>query len=643
MTDETNPINQQNSGSDLVPSINWKQGLIIAMGIPILIVPSLFDLSVSLWGMSIAIWTLSVLSGFLVNIPLGEMCATFGVAGIGGSIQHVFKNDEKYANKKINTGRLIGAYGAWAYFTTWVPVIPIFTIMTADYLFGYFDVFAGIDGIYKTLFYLFIGGLMYGFIIMSGRKGLEGGAKTQLILSVITIIPILVIVLVPLINGNFHFETITTEFYPTGWKWDGNGLLMVLGCFTVAQWSAVAWESSATYGAEYKDPGKDVPKALISCGLVCLFMYFIISFCMYGTLGIEGIINAPSGGAATLIPVAIGDFGEIGGAIAVILLIAGMIMIVQTAFLGAARTIQIMAKDGNLPMTFAKTNSYGVPMNAMYFEAVIGFVMILAGVTASQILAVSALGFDVAFGLAMYAFIKARRDPRFKDVERKYKAPRWAVPGAYFMLIFEVFFMIPGILYYVYELMGFAYVIIGLAVNLLYIPCWFVIQWWNTQAHPELKAGVKYAKEANPRPKLFGALAVVGAVFSMVCVFGHWGVLGGTDMLGTEFLNADYITSFEKFIPTIACILAVIVGILESVNFFIPSKNSNVLAAATLAVAVIEFALIIVFAAWSELSSFGGAGIIALAGALVSIIFATAQNIGIHSKTENALNAPMNN
>lgn len=58
------------SGDTLVRSIDWKQGLIIAMGIPILIVPSLADLSETLWAMSIVLWVLSVLSGFLLNIPL---------------------------------------------------------------------------------------------------------------------------------------------------------------------------------------------------------------------------------------------------------------------------------------------------------------------------------------------------------------------------------------------------------------------------------------------------------------------------------------------------------------------------------------------------------------------------------------------
>ena len=162
MSDEVKAAAAPVSNDTLVRSIDWKQGLIIAMGIPILIVPSLCDLSVNLWAMSIAIWVLSVLSGFLLNIPLGEMCATFGVAGIGGSIQHIFRDDEKYKGRKVNYGRMIGSLGAWAYFATWVPVIPIFTIMTGVYINDYFEL--GFSGSSNTLFYLLLGVLIYGFI-----------------------------------------------------------------------------------------------------------------------------------------------------------------------------------------------------------------------------------------------------------------------------------------------------------------------------------------------------------------------------------------------------------------------------------------------------------------------------------------------
>ncbi|WP_400238560.1 APC family permease [Methanomethylophilus alvi] len=629
MSDEVKAAAAPVSNDTLVRSIDWKQGLIIAMGIPILIVPSLCDLSVNLWAMSIAIWVLSVLSGFLLNIPLGEMCATFGVAGIGGSIQHIFRDDEKYKGRKVNYGRIIGSLGAWAYFATWVPVIPIFTIMTGVYINDYFEL--GFSGSSNTLFYLLLGVLIYGFIIITGRKGLEGGAKAQLILAAITIVPILIIVMVPLFTGDFHMNNIADEVVPVGWKWDGNAILMILGCFTVAQWSAVGWESAATYGAEYKEPSKDVPKALMSCGLLCLFMYFVIAFCMYGALGISGINAA---GAATLIPIAESDFGNIGGAVAVVLLIAGMVMIIQTAFLGTARTIQIMAKDGNFPYMFSKTNIYGVPMYAMFFEAAIGFIIILAGITASQILAVSALGFAIALGMCMLAFIKSRRDPRFKDVERVYRAPKWALPGAYFMCIFEFFFMIPGLLYYVYDSMGFGYVIIGICATLLYVPCWIVIQWWNTQKHPNMNTGVMFEKEENPQPKLMGIFAIVGAILLFTSFLASWVQV---DLLWTHLFSGyqlltDNYDDFQAFIPTVALVFGLAVMVLEILNFLKPRGSSKAFTAAALVLSVAALVLCAVFCMWDI---FGGAvkvadGVyIGMAGAAISTVFTAVQVMGV--------------
>lgn len=629
MSDEVKAAAAPVSNDTLVRSIDWKQGLIIAMGIPILIVPSLCDLSVNLWAMSIAIWVLSVLSGFLLNIPLGEMCATFGVAGIGGSIQHIFRDDEKYKGRKVNYGRMVGSLGAWAYFATWVPVIPIFTIMTGVYINDYFEL--GFSGSSNTLFYLLLGVLIYGFIIITGRKGLEGGAKAQLILAAITIVPILIIVMVPLFTGDFHMNNITDEVVPVGWKWDGNAILMILGCFTVAQWSAVGWESAATYGAEYKEPSKDVPKALMSCGLLCLFMYFVIAFCMYGALGISGINAA---GAATLIPIAESDFGNIGGAVAVVLLIAGMVMIIQTAFLGTARTIQIMAKDGNFPYMFSKTNIYGVPMYAMFFEAAIGFIIILAGITASQILAVSALGFAIALGMCMLAFIKSRHDPRFKDVERVYRAPKWALPGAYFMCIFEFFFMIPGLLYYVYDSMGFGYVIIGICATLLYVPCWIVIQWWNTQKHPNMNTGVMFEKEENPQPKLMGIFAIVGAILLFTSFLASWVQV---DLLWTHLFSGyqlltDNYDDFQAFIPTVALVFGLAVMVLEILNFLKPRGSSKAFTAAALVLSVAALVLCAVFCMWDI---FGGAvkvadGVyIGMAGAAISTVFTAVQVMGV--------------
>jgi amino acid transporter len=477
----------QSGAGQLARTLTWKQGLIVAMGVPILIMPSIADMSIPLWGMSIAVWVISVISGFFINLPIGELCATFGVAGMGGSIQYVFEDDEKYKNKKINTGRLIGALGAWSYFVAWFTVIPIFTIMVGYYLIDAFDL--ELEGWMETGFYLLLGVAVYSYTIGTSLKGLEGGAKFQMILTLFTIIPLVVIVCAPFVMGDFHMDIIIDKFTPTGWVWDGNAFLLILSLLTIAQWSAVGWETAATYGAEYKEPAKDVPKALIMCGIACLVLYFLISFAVYGTLGPEGIAAA---GATSLAVIAENSFGSTVGLIATLLLMVGMIVIVQTSMQGCSRTIQVMASNGHMPLWLSKTNKYGVPVNALLFQAGAGFIVILSGLTASETLAISCPGYVITHGLCQLAFIKSRKDPRFKDVERIYKCPKGFVGISTGIVILEFFLFLPSLFWYLYTYSGIVYCIIAAVSILIYVPIWYGIQKWNHDKHPDIPNGVNW-------------------------------------------------------------------------------------------------------------------------------------------------------
>ncbi|MBE6523932.1 MAG: APC family permease [Thermoplasmata archaeon] len=477
----------QSGAGQLARTLTWKQGLIVAMGVPILIMPSIADMSIPLWGMSIAVWVISVISGFFINLPIGELCATFGVAGMGGSIQYVFEDDEKYKNKKINTGRLIGALGAWSYFVAWFTVIPIFTIMVGYYLIDAFDL--QLEGWMETGFYLLLGVAVYSYTIGTSLKGLEGGAKFQMILTLFTIIPLVVIVCAPFVMGDFHMDVIIDKFTPTDWVWDGNAFLLILSLLTIAQWSAVGWETAATYGAEYKEPAKDVPKALIMCGIACLVLYFLISFAVYGTLGPEGIEAA---GATSLAVIAENSFGETVGLIATLLLMVGMIVIVQTSMQGCSRTIQVMASNGHMPLWLSKTNKYGVPVNALLFQAGAGFLVILSGLTASETLAISCPGYVITHGLCQLAFIKSRKDPRFKDVERIYKCPKGFVGISTGIVILEFFLFLPSLFWYLYTYSGVAYCVIAAFSILIYVPIWYGIQKWNHEKHPDIPNGVNW-------------------------------------------------------------------------------------------------------------------------------------------------------
>jgi len=463
----------------LVKSIDWKEGLIIALGVPILILPSLYDISGTVWAFSIIIWGVSVLQGFMQNFAIGEMAAALEVPGIGGCAQKIFGASSKKGKYKL--GNFLGAFTAWSYWFTWTPVIPIFTIMAGTYLQEFVEPLASIN---STVLNLVIGMMIFGLIIVAGMKGLAGGAKLGLILAAITIIPLVVVVTIPFFTGEFHLSTIQNEFLPSTWKWNFHEIFLIFGTFAIAQWSACAWESVATYGAEYKDPGKNLPKALIGCGLICLLIYVLVSSSVFGTLGMSGIEEA---GYATLVPIAIKDFGEIGSSIAIILLVSGMIMLVQTAFLGSSRTLYFMGKEGNMPRFFSHTNKKNAPIYAMLFQAFIGMCMIPLG-SPEMILAASSFGFCLALGMSMLCFIKFRREDCWKEVrsKRKYIAPRGWYWVAFGLMIYQFFVLIPCCAIWSMDVFGIQSVVLGALILLVYIPVWVYLQHKNANADGDL-------------------------------------------------------------------------------------------------------------------------------------------------------------
>ena len=90
MSDE----NSENSG--LQRTIDWKQGLAIALGVPVLILPSIGYFASYVWAFAIVIWVLSVFQGFMQNFAYGELATMFPKAsGLPGYAQSVFGSNTK--------------------------------------------------------------------------------------------------------------------------------------------------------------------------------------------------------------------------------------------------------------------------------------------------------------------------------------------------------------------------------------------------------------------------------------------------------------------------------------------------------------------------------------------------------------------
>jgi len=472
--------------AQLSRTVSWKDGMFVALGVPLLILPSLYDVGSMIWALCIFTWTVGVLQGFVQNIAYAEMVTTFPQAtGIPGCAQAVFKS-ENADPSKLDKSKFIGAFASWCYWFAWTPVVYIFSGLIVEYIGVMFGLNLG-EWEYVGLSMLVIILVVIGMYILSSR-GLEGGGKVALILAVVSLIPILIILFGDI--GAFSFDRISEA-----WNWpvvgydDVTSIILVLGCFGLGQWSACAWETAAIYGPEYKDPGKDTPKALFGCGIICLIIYFLVPFLVYGEIGQSGLEEA---GYHALYPIAIAAFGDVGGIIALVVLIVAMILIIQTGYLGSSRSLYSMATEGNLPGWFAKLNKNGMPTNAMIFVSVFNSLLMLIlcvlpimGMDASvmTVLSASAMGYAFANFVALAAFVKSRRDPRYKDLPRPYKAPGFYTYVGMIMCCLQIVLLL-CLLYWSYIASGESVLpaILGAVILLCYIPVWVWVQKKNAEA-----------------------------------------------------------------------------------------------------------------------------------------------------------------
>ena len=462
MSDE----NSENGG--LQRTIDWKQGLAIALGVPVLILPSIGYFANYVWAFAIIIWALSVFQGFMQNFAYGELATMFPKAsGLPGYAQSVFRSRD--ANNKYDRSKLLGGFSAWNYWFAWNPVLAIFSILIGSYLKGLVPAFAGVPDL---AIYLASGAVVFLFLILVNYRGLSGGATLGYILALLSLAPLIIISLAPFVTGQFEMSNITGSWLPSDWSWDLEHILILLGLMAMAQWSACAWETAAIYGPEYKQPKSDVPKALFICGSICLVTFILVQAACTGALGVEGILAEP---LSPMLPLAQMTLGPIGGSLAILMLIAAMVLIIQTAFLGASRAMYSMSKEGNLPKFFGKMNIHGIPVNAMIVIALfnIGFIFLK---TPSAILAASAIGYVCANGISLFAYVKAKLDSDFSKLERPFKAPKGWQYVALLFGIFNLPLCLIGVVYLNSLEVGWTSTIVGFVVLSLYIPLWYYSQ-----------------------------------------------------------------------------------------------------------------------------------------------------------------------
>lgn len=252
-----------------------------------------------------------------------------------------------------------------------------------------------------------------------------------------------------------------------------------LAFLPVIVYNFMGFELMSSASEEMKNPGKDIPRAIIISGAL------IAAFYLLGTVGI--LMALPLGGLGLIsgiidtLRVLLGESG-IGGALVMVLGVAALYSFLAnmvTWTMGANRTANEAAKEGELPAVFGKEHPvYKTPIGAFIITGIVSTaVMVIYGFMAGSaedlfwtLFAFSSMVFLLPYLVMFPAFLKLRKiDP---DVERPYKVPG----GKLFITIMSVIceiFILQAVVFFVYvpgEPIDWAYatpVLIGVILTVI--------------------------------------------------------------------------------------------------------------------------------------------------------------------------------
>ena len=418
----------------LLKSLRWYDGFVIALCNPGFLIGSLgFTLgTVGVEG-SILLWGISAVIGLLQTWIYTESAAMFPDK-TGGISLYAYEGWRKYFS-------LFGPIGAFGYWICWSVVLSIFGnliggLITAQWFPGSKPGGTG-PGYFSTgpvnigLPQLIGVGLVVSvwlFNIFGVRPSLWVGRVTGALL----MIPLAVFIAVPYFTGDWHSSKVSYlhvaghSDFSVAIVW-----LFILG------WSSYAAEVCATFAPEFHDTKRDTALALRSSALFTLVVFLLLP------LGLGGVTGAP-GASVAYGPFYVSAFKTIVGpgfgGVALVLLIAALVLSMNSSTADGGRALYGIARDGMTIKQLHHLNKFNVPARAMSVDMVVNVLLILFVANNLAILYMSNIGYVLAHVLALSGFVLLRKDrpnwPRPIKV-----GPAWVL-GSALLAALNLFFLI---------------------------------------------------------------------------------------------------------------------------------------------------------------------------------------------------------
>lgn len=389
-------ISHEERGHTLHRGLSWKDAFWVTSGVPAGVLFTIGGVCATVGQPAWAVWIAAITMGLIQSATYAEISGLFPHKSGGASVYG--------AIGWVRYGKLIAPVSVWCNWLAWSPMLALGCGLAASYaLTSLFPADAAIPHWQWTLADLgfvkpgltlrvnatfVIATILLLITFKLQHSGASKAARTQRILGIASLTPLLIVGIVPFVTGDVPMSNLL-PLLPLGHdaqgnltaaafgSWNGQGVVMALGAMFMAGWASYGFETAVCYTREFRDPRRDTAKAIFWSGALCLIVMTLVPMAFQGALGTAAMLDPRIGdgtGVAAAMARIVGGGAWVANAIVVMLMLS-ILLIVMTSMMGSSRTLYQASVDGWLPKYLSHVNEHGAPTRAMWTD--LGFNLVL--------------------------------------------------------------------------------------------------------------------------------------------------------------------------------------------------------------------------------------------------------------------------
>jgi APA family basic amino acid/polyamine antiporter len=217
----------------------------------------------------------------------------------------------------------------------------------------------------------------------------------------------------------------------------GVSLAGMIGALQAVVITYGGWQSALYFTEEDRDPGHNLPRAMIGGVAAVIFIYFLVNVALLAVLPIPDLAAStlPAADAASRL------VGTRGGVILTMLSIVSLVPLLNAVLMIGTRILFGMGRDGLFWSKTSEVGAAGTPVVATLTTTAVGVVLIATG-TFKQLIATTSFFLAANYSVSCLALITLRR--REPGLARPFRA--WGYPASAWIVLIGAIAFLGGVI-----------------------------------------------------------------------------------------------------------------------------------------------------------------------------------------------------